>query len=306
MKIIRTIPALRKQLSRVKGPVGFVPTMGCFHEGHCSLMRRAAAENQCCVASIFVNPVQFGPSEDFSRYPRDLARDTRLARSAGVDLLFVPSVDVMYPRGVPLTSVDVSGFSEGLCGAVRPGHFRGVAVVVAKLMNIVQPQVMYLGQKDAQQVFVIRRMSEDLDFPVRVVVCPTVREADGLAMSSRNRYLSAEHRRQAASLHAALERARSAVINGESDAVRIISLIKKLILDETDASIDYVSCVSIAGLKPVRRINEDVLVAVAVRFSSARLIDNIIIKHNDKKTPNIETGYRRLRSDRVAHRRERQ
>ena len=276
--MIRTIRGLRQYLAKVNGSVGFVPTMGYLHEGHLSLMRRAVKDNDCCVVSIFVNPIQFGPSEDLSKYPRDIARDTRLARSAGVKVLFFPGENEMYPEGDPLTGIEVEGVSQGLCGASRPGHFLGVAVVVAKLLNIVQPRVMYLGQKDAQQVAVLRMMVSDLNFPVKIFVCPTVREPDGLALSSRNKYLSADERRQAPALYRALKLAREKMAAGESDAAKIISLIKKLILDETNASINYVSCVSLKDLKDVRRINEDVLVALSVGFKSARLIDNIIFK----------------------------
>lgn len=283
MRIIRLVAELRQHLSSLKGSVGFVPTMGYFHEGHLTLMRRAVKENAHCVVSLFVNPIQFGPLEDLARYPRDLARDTRLARSAGVDVLFVPDAKEMYPSGAPLTAVDVREVVNGLCGKTRPGHFRGVATVVAKLLNIVQPQMMYLGQKDAQQVVVIRQMAADLNFPVTVVVCPTVREPDGLAMSSRNKYLSPSERREASALFRALELARSLAAGGESDANKIILKIKKLLLDATSASIEYVVCVNTADLGLVRRIKTDVLVAVAVRFPSARLIDNTIIKFPDDK-----------------------
>ena len=283
MKVIRTVRALRKHLSSVKGFVGFVPTMGCFHEGHCSLMRRAKKENACCVVSLFVNPIQFGPSEDLARYPRDLANDTRRARTAGADILFVPDVAEIYQSGEPLTFIDLKGVTDGLCGVSRPGHFRGVATIVAKLLNIVQPHSMYLGQKDAQQVVVIRKMVDDLNFPVKIIVCPTVREPDGLAMSSRNMYLSPSERAQATALSKALKLAHSMVSAGESDATKIIIKIKKLILDETSASIEYVSCVSTSDLRAVRRISGDVLIALAVRFPSARLIDNTVIKFSDDK-----------------------
>lgn len=283
MKIIRTVRALRQYCAARPGSVGFVPTMGYFHDGHLSLMRRAKGENAFCVVSLFVNPLQFGPAEDLARYPRDLARDVRLARKAGADALFVPADSEMYPRGKPQVFVDVTGISAGLCGASRPGHFRGVATIVAKLLNIVRPRSMYLGQKDAQQVAVLQRLVADLDLPVKVVVCPTFREPDGLAMSSRNRYLSPSERSQAPVLFKALRTARTLAAHGESDAAKIIIKIKKLILDASSASIEYVSCVDAVSLQPVRRIKADVLIALAVRFPTVRLIDNTIIKFSDDK-----------------------
>lgn len=279
MKMIKSIKALRKEIAllRKKGKtIGFIPTMGYFHDGHLSLMRRASKENDVCVVSLFVNPIQFGPKEDLSKYPRDVRRDAALAESAGADLLFVPPVKEMYP-GALLTHIHVDLLSEGLCGALRPGHFSGVATVVAKLMNIVLPDVMYLGQKDAQQAVVIKKMIADLNFPVDLRVCPTRRESDGLAMSSRNVFLSPTERQEAVVLSQALQAARKKILQGESDARKIIYEIKKLILDETSASILYVACMSIADWKPVRRIKEDVLLALAVKFPSARLIDNEIV-----------------------------
>ena len=278
MKIVKTVRSLRRMLSPVSGPVGFVPTMGCFHEGHLSLMRRAKAAGGFCVVSLFVNPAQFGPAEDLGRYPRDLARDARLAASAGADLLFVPSGDEMYPLGHPESWVEVEGISHILCGAARPGHFRGVATVVAKLLNIVRPAVLYLGQKDFQQTVVIKKMVGALNFPVQVVVCPTVREPDGLAMSSRNSYLLPSERAQAPVLFCALRLARALAAAGESDAGKIISKIKKLILDETSATIEYINCVSADELQEVRRIQGKTLMVLAVRFPSVRLIDNAVIK----------------------------
>ncbi len=279
MKIIKSIKLLRKEIAslRKKGKtVGFIPTMGYFHEGHLSLMRQSVKENDVSVVSLFVNPVQFGPKEDLSRYPRDMKRDASLAAGAGVDILFAPSVAEMYPSEL-LTHVHVDALSDGLCGAFRSGHFSGVVTVVAKLVNIVLPDVMYLGQKDAQQAVVIKKMIKDLDFALRVKVCPTLREPDGLAMSSRNIFLSPTERKEAAALSKSLRLARQKILKGESDASKIVSQIKKLILDETSASILYVVCVSVADLKPVRRIEKDVLLALAVKFPSARLIDNEIV-----------------------------
>ncbi|NTV29980.1 MAG: pantoate--beta-alanine ligase [Candidatus Omnitrophica bacterium] len=284
MKIVRSVQSLRRHLSaarRLGKNIGFVPTMGYFHEGHVSLMRQARLEVEVVVVSIFVNPIQFGPKEDYAKYPRNLKRDVVMARRAGVDILFVPPVEEIYPEGVDdreaMTVVEVPLVSEGLCGAVRPGHFRGVATVVAKLLNMVLPDRMYLGQKDAQQVAVLRKMVSDLAFAVQIRVVPTVRESDGLAMSSRNAYLSREARSKAGALYRALKKAASLVAGGELDAKKIIFAIKKLLLEETGANIEYVSCVSATDFIPVRRIKGKVLIALAVRFPSARLIDNIVV-----------------------------
>lgn len=284
MKIIRTIKSLRRHLTLIGArgrSIGFVPTMGYFHSGHLSLMRKAKKENGIVVVSLFVNPMQFGPREDLAKYPRDLGRDAAMARGEGVDILFVPSVEEMYPglsdiKG-GMATIEVPVVSEGLCGMSRPGHFRGVATVVGKLLNIVRPDAMYLGQKDAQQVAVLKKMVRDLNFSVRIRVGKTVREPDGLAMSSRNSYLSTSERSEAALLYAALRRAKSLVAKGELDAKKIIFEIKKLLLEGTGASIEYISCVSATDLKPVRRIKGEVLIALAVRFRSARLIDNIVV-----------------------------
>jgi pantoate--beta-alanine ligase len=280
MKTIRTIKALRLQLGvlRRKGKtIGFVPTMGYFHAGHVSLMRASVKDNAVTVVSLFVNPIQFGPHEDLAKYPRDLKRDAAMARAAGVDLLFVPSVDQMYPQPL-LTYVDVGRMGEMLCGQTRPGHFRGVATVVSKLLNIVQPDVMYLGQKDAQQAEVLKKMVRDLDIPVRIKVCPTLREKDGLAMSSRNAYLSPAERAQAPAIYRALCHARGMVADGERDAAKINSKIKKLLSDGTSASIVYISCVGLDGFTVARRIKGETLIAVAARIGSTRLIDNIVVK----------------------------
>jgi len=280
MKIIRTIKALRQELGvvRRKGKtVGFVPTMGYFHAGHVSLMKASVREQDVTVVSLFVNPIQFGPNEDLAKYPRDLERDAAMARAAGVDLLFIPSVDQMYPHPL-LTYVDVGRMGEMLCGISRPGHFRGVATVVSKLLNIVQPDAMYLGQKDAQQAEVIKKMVRDLDIPVRVKVCPTMREKDGLAMSSRNAYLSSAERAQAPAIYRALRHARGMVADGERDTAKINSEIKKLISDGTSASIVYISCVGLDDFTVARRIKGDTLIAVAARIGSTRLIDNIVVK----------------------------
>jgi len=227
MKIIKSIKLLRKEIAslRKKGKtVGFVPTMGYFHEGHLSLMRQSVKENDVSVVSLFVNPIQFGPKEDLSTYPRDTKRDAAMARGVGIDILFVPLVAEMYPSEL-FTHINVDVLSDGLCGASRPGHFSGVATVVAKLINIVLPDVIYLGQKDAQQVVVIKKMIKDLDFSLRVKVCPIFREPDGLAMSSRNIFLSPTEREEAGALSRALKSAHERILQGESDASKIISQI---------------------------------------------------------------------------------
>ncbi len=284
MKVVRTIKDLRRKLAdaRHQGKsIGFVPTMGAFHNGHVSLMRRSVKENDTTVVSLFVNPLQFGPREDLARYPRNLKRDRAMAAEAGVDLLFSPSVEEMYP--VPLSVfVQVGKMGDIFCGASRPGHFQGVATVVLKLLNIVQPRVMYLGQKDAQQVAVIKKMILDLSIPVEISVCPTLREDDGLAMSSRNIYLSSTERAEAVLLYKALRAGAEEIASGERDGGKIISKIKKLILEGRRASIDYVSIVELAGFSPVRRISQDVLIVVAVKFGTTRLIDNVIAKVHGK------------------------
>jgi pantoate--beta-alanine ligase len=278
--MIRTIKQLRRALatSRSKGKkIGFVPTMGYFHAGHISLMKASIKDNDVTVVSLFVNPIQFGPDEDLAKYPRDLKRDSRAAQAAGVDILFVPSVDQMYPQPL-LTYVDAGRMGDLLCGATRPGHFRGVVTIVSKLLNIVHPNALYLGQKDAQQVEVIKKMVRDLNFPVCVKVCPTTRERDGLAMSSRNSYLSPTERAQAPAIYKALCHARKMIADGERDAAKINSQIKKLISDGTNASIVYISCVGLDDFCITRRIKGDALIAVAARIGSTRLIDNIVVK----------------------------
>ena len=280
MKIIRTVKRLRQELAVVRRRgkrIGFVPTMGYFHAGHVSLMKASVGQNDVTVVSLFVNPIQFGPQEDLAKYPRDIGRDSAMAREAGVNILFVPSVDQMYPQPL-LTYVEVGRMGDILCGASRPGHFRGVATVVSKLLNMVQPDVMYLGQKDAQQVAVIKKMVQDLDFSVRVTVCPTMREKDGLAMSSRNIFLSPTERAEAPAIYKALCYARHMVDDGERDAGKINSQIKKLISDGTSASIDYISCVGLDDFSIARRIKGETLMAVAARIGSTRLIDNIVVK----------------------------
>jgi len=279
MRIIKTIKQLRKVLEELRGKglkIGFVPTMGYFHEGHLSLMHKAKKECDICVVSIYVNPKQFGPKEDFKRYPRDISRDATMIQKENVDILFIPSDNDLYPNCY-LTYIDVNEFSDKLCGFYRPGHFKGVATIVAKLLNIVKPDVMFLGQKDAQQVVVLSRMVEDLNFPIQIRVVPTAREQDGLAMSSRNVHLSKSERHEAPVLHNALQLAQKYIQEGERSAARIKSLIEKLILKQSSGKIQYIACVNADTLEPLRIIEGKVLIALSVFFGSTRLIDNVII-----------------------------
>jgi pantoate--beta-alanine ligase len=254
--------------------VGLVPTMGYLHDGHRSLMARAVGECDLTVATIFVNPLQFGPAEDLAAYPRDLERDTEVARDAGVDVLFTPTVEEMYPEAV-LTVVTVDALSTAMEGASRPTHFAGVATVVAKLFNIAGPCRAYFGEKDYQQLAVVRRMARDLSFPVEVVGCPTVREPDGLALSSRNVYLTAAERTAAPVLHWALVAGAAAVAAGEPDAERVRDLVRDLVEAEPLAELDYVDVVDAGTLARVDRLSGEVRLLGAVRFGRARLIDNV-------------------------------
>jgi len=275
MKIAHTISEVREAIAR--RPVGLVPTMGFLHEGHLSLIdaaRNAGAES--IVVSIFVNPRQFGPSEDFERYPRDEARDRALLESRNVDLLFLPPVDVMYPPGA-LTAVTLGGVAKPLEGARRPGHFDGVATVVLKLFNIVQPDLAVFGRKDAQQCAVIDRMVRDLDVPVRLVFADTVRERDGLAMSSRNAYLSAEERKLAPALHRALRGGVEAVTHGIHDVAGVEHLMRKLMEETPEIDVDYLALVDPLTFEAPADFKRPLLVAGAVRLGRTRLIDNILI-----------------------------
>jgi pantoate--beta-alanine ligase len=256
--------------------IGLVPTMGALHEGHLSLVARAAAECDWVVLSIFVNPLQFGPREDFAAYPRDLESDARLCRASGVEVLFAPGDgEVHLPDH--RTFIEVAGLQDALCGRSRPGHFRGVTTVVAKLFAIVRPDVAFFGEKDAQQLRIIRRMTRDLHLGVTVAGCPIVRAADGLALSSRNAYLTPAERRAAPALHRALAAAADRVREGETDAARIVEGVRDLIAAERLARIDYVEAVDDDTLQPVGEIHGRVLLAVAVHFGRARLIDNIVL-----------------------------
>jgi pantoate--beta-alanine ligase len=276
MNVFRTAPEVRAFRAHAGGTIGLVPTMGALHGGHLSLVSRARAENDRTLASIFVNPAQFGENEDLAAYPRTPENDLRLLESLGVDGVWTPSPEDVYPPGFQ-TFVTVDDVSAPLEGSRRPGHFRGVATVVAKLFNVFQPDRAYFGQKDAQQVAVIRRMVADLSFPVDVVVCPTVREPDGLALSSRNAYLSPEERRAAPVLHRALLAARAAFHSGERDAGRLRAVLARTLAGEPLARPDYVSVADAGTLLEVERVTGPALVSIAARFGGTRLIDNVVL-----------------------------
>ncbi len=261
---------------RGKKRIGFVPTMGYLHKGHLQLLRHCKSLSQVSVLSIYVNPSQFGPGEDFDIYPRDIDRDHRLARHEGVDICFQPIDAEMYPPAYQ-TWVTVEQLTRGLCGASRPNHFRGVTTVVAKLFNIVQPDVAVFGQKDAQQALVIRRMVQDLNMPVEIVMAPTVREADGLAVSSRNKNLTAPQRRSAPLLYKALQDCHHRIENGETEWRKLYPVIRDIIMQEPAFQIDYIECVDTQHLQPLQRITTSALIAVAARLGKVRLIDNIIV-----------------------------
>ena len=281
MRTVRTVAELRALLApgrRAGRKIGLVPTMGCFHEGHLSLVRRARRDCELVVVSLFVNPAQFGPGEDLEAYPRDEAGDAAQAEAEGVDLLFAPAVEEVYPDGFD-TTIAVGGLTGVLDGdpARRgPEHFAGVATVVAKLFNIVQPARAYFGQKDAQQALVIRKLVRDLDIPVRIEIGPTVRDADGLALSSRNSYLSAEERGRALGLHRALRAAQERVALGERDAAAVLAAARAE-LDASGLDPEYLELRSAEDLSPVERVNGSTLLAVAARVGGARLIDNVIL-----------------------------
>ncbi len=277
---INTVKELREAIGpeKAKGKkIGFVPTMGYFHEGHLALMREAKNRAGIVVVSIFVNPTQFGPNEDLDKYPRDLERDRGLAEGAGVDILFVPSAAEMYPDGYA-TYVEVAGdIADVLCGRSRPGHFRGVATIVAKLLNIVMPDAAFFGEKDWQQLVVIKRMVHDINMDVEIVGIPTVREADGLAMSSRNAYLNPKEREAALILSRALRLAHDIVKGGERDAARLSKALQGYIRAEKHVELEYLEVCDPESLAPVDKIAADTLVAVAAKIGKARLIDNTII-----------------------------
>ena len=274
MKVIETIAEMRKARHLVSDPVGLVPTMGYLHEGHLSLVRLACKENSLVVVSIFVNPTQFGPSEDLASYPRDMARDLRLLEQEGTDLVFAPSAEEVYTKGFS-TWVDVEKVTERLEGVSRPGHFRGVATVVAKLFNIVQPDNAYFGQKDAQQAVVIKKMAAELNMNLNIVLGPTIREKDGLALSSRNSYLNPEERQAASVLYKALTQAKKLWQQGETNADTIRREMRLLIQQEPLAQEDYVSIADASTLEELSIIDRPALASLAVRIGKTRLIDNL-------------------------------
>lgn len=279
MKIIDSVSRMSgfsKLLKKEGKTIGFVPTMGCLHDGHLSLARAAKKHTDTVVMSIFVNPIQFGPREDFDKYPRDFKRDEELARSVGVDCLFYPSVKDMYPSGYA-AYVAVEGLSSLLCGVPRPGHFKGVTTVVAKLFGIVRPDIAYFGQKDAQQAIIIKKMVDDLNMGVEIKMMPTIREPGGLAISSRNIYLSGSGRSDASVLSRSLEKAEHMIKNGEKNSKTVMAAIKDMIKEKPSVKIDYVSIVDTKGLKAVDAIGGEILIAIAAFVDGTRLIDNVII-----------------------------
>ncbi|WP_379129287.1 pantoate--beta-alanine ligase [Paenibacillus sp. sgz500958] len=286
MRVVRTIEQLREAIEYMRdgghGPIGLVPTMGYLHEGHASLLRRAGEMCGTVVMSIFVNPLQFGPNEDFASYPRDEQRDLELAEREGADIVFIPSVEVMYPTPTR-TKVMVSGLTTQLCGASRPGHFDGVTTVVNKLFNMVQPDYAFFGLKDAQQVAVLRQMVADLNMNVTIIACPIVREEDGLALSSRNVYLSEEERRQALVLSRSLREARAAVDEGRATTVlEVKEILSSIIAESPLAVIDYAEVLTFSGLESLdsaaylAQTGGEVIMALAVKFGRTRLIDNVV------------------------------
>ena len=276
MLTVITLTDLRSARLSYEGRVGLVPTMGYLHEGHLSLVHRAREECDHVVVSIFVNPTQFGPREDLSKYPRDLDRDLSLLEPLGVDLVWMPTAEMMYPPGYQ-TWVEVEGITQPLEGSMRPGHFRGVTTVVAKLFNAVQPHKAYFGQKDAQQAAVIRQMTRDLNFPLEIVVCPIVREPDGLAMSSRNVYLDQEQRKAATVLSRSLRAAKEAYEKGERDAEKLRGKMKEVLAGEPLADVQYVSCADYDTLEELETVTGKALLSMAVFMGKTRLIDNEVL-----------------------------
>lgn len=279
MRIVRAIKQMvqiSKGIRLNKHRIGFVPTMGALHEGHLSLIRQARKENDFVVVSIFVNPTQFGPKEDFTKYPRDLNSDAKMCKNEGVDLIFAPSAKDMFPDNYK-TYVEVKHLSDVLCGKYRAGHFKGVATVVSKLFNIIQPDIAYFGQKDAQQAIIIKKLTEDLNIPVEIKVMPTVREESGLAMSSRNKYLNEKEKKAAVGLHEALNKAQDLINKGKKDYQEIIRQVKAVLNKNKIKKIDYISIVDLQNLQSLSKIKGGVLVALAAWVGKTRLIDNIII-----------------------------
>jgi pantoate--beta-alanine ligase len=287
MQIIETIHEMQQKIISLKNDskrIGFVPTMGYLHEGHLNLIRKSKSENDITVLSIFVNPLQFGPKEDLSTYPRDFNRDSQLAQNEGVDFVFYPSVKEMYPMELSVR-VTVQDRTEVLCGKSRPGHFDGVATVLVKLFNIVQPNRAYFGLKDAQQVAVVDGLINDFNFPIELVPVETIREEDGLAKSSRNVYLSEQERAEATALYSSLKLAKQQIEANERNVEQIVEFMKEYIEKNTSGIVDYIEIYSYPQLKPFRGSDLDtkLIIALAVKFSKARLIDNIIIEFNENQ-----------------------
>jgi len=280
MEIIATVKEMQQrseQLRREGKSIAFVPTMGYLHKGHLSLMHEGRKRRDVLVISIFVNPTQFGPGEDYEKYPRDMKRDLALVQGAGVDIVFTPSAHEMYPDGFQ-TVVEVEQVTKNLCGISRPGHFRGVTTVVAKLFNIVKPHFAFFGQKDYQQLIAIKRMAEDLTMDIEVIGMPTIREPDGLAMSSRNSYLDPKQRKEATSLYRALLKGAELFRQGERSAAAILQEVRKIIEEGKSAKIDYAKICDAHTLKDIDEIKNEALIALAVTIGKTRLIDNIILK----------------------------
>ncbi|MCP4653300.1 MAG: pantoate--beta-alanine ligase [Candidatus Omnitrophica bacterium] len=276
MIVVKTTQKLRQILSKNKKTVGFIPTMGALHQGHLSLVRRSRRECGFVVVSIFVNPTQFGPGEDYSKYPKDFAKDKKLLKSEKVDVIFCPSAKEIYPDNFS-TYIYPKGLSAVLCGHSRPDHFGGVCTIVAKLFNIVSADVAYFGQKDYQQACIIKKMVRDLNFDLKIKVLPIVREVDGLAMSSRNQYLNKKERADAAVLYSSLKQAKILVKGGIRDPKKIIAEMKRIIVSKKNAKIDYVKIVDVINLQEIKKVEAKVLVAIAVYIGKTRLIDNVII-----------------------------
>lgn len=276
MRVISSIEEIKK-IKKENISIGLVPTMGYLHEGHISLIKRAREENDIVITSIFVNPTQFGPNEDFEKYPRDEKRDLQKCEENGCDIVFLPQKEDMYPKDF-LTFVQVEKLGKGLCGKSRPIHFRGVTTVLTKLFNIVKPDRAYFGQKDAQQLVIVKKMVEDLNMDVEIIGCPIVREADGLAISSRNTYLSAEERNDALFLNKSLKLAKNLIENGEKNISTIKDEMEKTILSGKNNTIDYIEFVDTKTLNPISQIKYEVLIAIAVKAGNTRLIDNMIVE----------------------------
>lgn len=279
MQVINSIAVMQRLIKKVKKEnktIGFVPTMGYLHEGHLSLLRQAGIENDFVVLSIFVNPLQFGPSEDIHSYPQNFEGDKKLAQKEKVDCIFCPRQKDIYPKNHQ-TFVLVEELDRYLCGLYRPGHFKGVATVVAKFFNIVSPDTAYFGQKDIQQAVIIKKMAKDLNFPLKIKILPTIREKNGLALSSRNKYLSHRQKKDAAVVYASLKKAENLIKNGEKDAGKIKDIMRGIIDRKKTARLQYIETVDMRGLKPVKKIKKKTIIAAACYFNKARLIDNLII-----------------------------